>query len=86
MASEKQPRTPDSCTGNIAVVTKSDSTVLPETIGLYVGVTGDVAIADRDGTSVTLTGLAAGMWHGVRTTKVFSTGTTATNIVAMWAE
>lgn len=78
-------RSPDSVSGNIAVVTKSDSTVLAETIGLCVGVSGDVAIADRAGASVTLVGLAAGMWHGIRTTKVFSTGTTATDIVAMWA-
>lgn len=70
---------------NIAAVTKSDTTVLPETIGLYIGGAGNVAVADRAGASVTLTALAVGVWHEIRTTKVFETSTTATGIVVMWA-
>lgn len=48
---------------------------------LYVGVTGDVSLIEWDGTTITLTGLVAGVWHPIYSLQVNSAGTTATNIV-----
>ncbi|MDP4145629.1 MAG: hypothetical protein Q8936_14275 [Bacillota bacterium] len=48
---------------------------------LYVGVGGDVNITEWDGTTVTLVGLVAGVWHPIYSLQVNSAGTAATNIV-----
>lgn len=48
---------------------------------LYVGVTGDVNYTKWDGTTQTLVGLAAGVWHPIQAIQVNTVGTTATNIV-----
>ncbi len=50
---------------------------------LYVGVSGDVNLTEWDGTTITLTGLAAGVWHPIYSVMVNSAGTTATNLA--WA-
>jgi len=50
---------------------------------LYVGVTGDVSLVEWDGTTIVLTGLAAGVWHPIYSLQINSSGTTASNIV--WA-
>ena len=50
---------------------------------LYVGVTGDVSLVEWDGTSITLVGLAAGVWHPIYSIMINSAGTTATDIA--WA-
>lgn len=47
---------------------------------LYVGVTGNVSYTKWDGTTQTLVGLAAGVWHPIFSIKVNASGTTATNI------
>jgi hypothetical protein len=47
---------------------------------LYVGVAGNVNLTEWDGTTITLTGLAAGVWHPIYSTQVNSSGTTATNL------
>lgn len=65
-------------------VTKSDSTVLTPTRGLYIGGAGNVALTMADGTDITFTALAVGVIHPISCTKVKSTGTTATNIVAVY--
>ena len=64
-------------------VTPADATYLTPTRGLYVGVSGDVKVIMLDGTTVTFTGLAAGVIHPIQCVLVFSTDTTATNIVAL---
>lgn len=65
-------------------VTKSDSTILETTRALYIGVTGDVAVIMADGGSaVTFTAVPVGLLP-VQVTKVMSTNTTATNIMAMY--
>lgn len=48
---------------------------------LYVGASGNVSYMKWDGTSQTLVGLAAGVWHPILSLLVNTTGTTATNIV-----
>lgn len=48
---------------------------------LYVGVTGNVSYVKWDGTSQTLVGLAAGVWHPIYSVMINTAATTATNIV-----
>lgn len=49
---------------------------------LYVGTSGNVSIVKWDGTSQTLTGLAAGVWHPIYSIKVNTAGTTA--LTMLW--
>jgi len=58
----------------------------PETNGcaLYVGVAGDVKVKMASGKDVVFTGVPAGSFMPVNVTKVYETGTDATNIVALW--
>lgn len=68
-----------------SVVTPSNSTVIAGTKALYVGTGGDVAVNFLDsGTSIVLKNVAQGSILPVRVTKVLSTGTTASNIVALY--
>jgi hypothetical protein len=69
--------------GAIAVV-KSDATVFPVCRALYVGTTGDVAVTMADGqTSLVFTAVANGVFP-VQVVQVLSTGTSASNIVALY--
>ena len=68
-----------------AAVTPNDSTDLSKPArALYIGGAGDVKLNTEAGTTVTFTGLAAGSVLPVRATRVHSTDTTATNIVAIY--
>ena len=51
---------------------------------LYVGGAGDIKLTTSSGSILTFSGLNAGTFVPVQTIKVFSTGTTATNIIALW--
>ena len=63
-------------------VTKSDSTVLtPST--LYVGGAGDVAVTTVNGNVVTFSAVPAGTILPILVTKVMSTNTTATLLLAL---
>jgi len=68
--------------GAIAVV-KSDSTTFPVTRGLYIGGTGDVAVLTADGQTITFSAVPVGIFP-IQVTQVLSTGTTATNIIALY--
>lgn len=74
----------DSPYEDCAAVTKSDTVDLAfRCRALYIGVTGDVAILAKDNaTSVVFKAVPVGVLR-VRTTRVMSTGTTATNMVAL---
>ena len=48
---------------------------------IYVGGAGNLALVTEGGDSITLTALPVGSWVWVRTSKVMSTNTTATNLV-----
>lgn len=65
-------------------VTPSDSVNLVKTAhkGLYVGGTGNVSVLTLDGQTVTFTAVPIGFFP-VAVKRVNSTGTTATNIVAL---
>lgn len=68
-----------------AAVTTSDSTVLPITRALYVGGAGNLAVTmGEDENNVTFVGVLAGMVYPLQVSKVLATGTTATNIVALY--
>ena len=70
---------------NAVEVTPNDGVDLTSTTrALYVGVGGDVKV-DMHGTgTVTFVGVSAGSLLPVRVDRVYSTGTTATSIVALW--
>ena len=65
------------------VVTKSDTTIV-DCRSLYIGVSGDVAVqTTEDGTSVVFKAVPVGVLP-VSAIRVMSTGTTATDIVALY--
>ncbi|MET3699349.1 hypothetical protein SAMN05877753_10212 [Bacillus oleivorans] len=67
-----------------SAVTPNDVGTIPETKGILVGGAGNIAVTMKDGSSVTLTGLSAGTIYPLSVTQVNLTGTTATNIVALY--
>ena len=72
----------DSPAVSAVAVTPSDSTVLSTTRALYIGVSGDVCVVMADGTSVTFSSVPVGILP-VRVSKVKSSGTSASSIVAL---
>ena len=76
----------DSPAQHAVAVTPSDTLDIGSTASraLWIGVTGDVTVTTAGGeTSVTFKAVPVG-WLQVRATRVWNTGTTATNIVAVW--
>lgn len=68
-----------------AAVTPSDTTDLSDvTRFLYVGGAGAVVVIMQDGTTVTLAAVPAGTVLPIAVSRVKSTGTAATSIVAFW--
>jgi hypothetical protein len=64
-------------------VTPSDTTVFdPPTRGLWVGVTGNIAVRFADGTSVTLSNVPVGLYP-FALDMVKSTSTTATTMIGL---
>jgi hypothetical protein len=54
------------------------------TKGLYIGVSGDVKVTLNSGNTVTFTGLSSGVIHPIAVKRVWATGTTATNMLAVY--
>ena len=75
----------DSPAASAAAVTPNDSVDLdPPARALYIGVAGDVKVdMFGAGTAVVFTAMPVGE-HPIRVTRVYSTDTTATNIVALY--
>jgi hypothetical protein len=70
---------------NAAAVTPNDSTDLTNTArALYVGSTGDVKVDTAAGDTVTFGTVPSGAILPVRVKRVYSTGTTASNIVSIF--
>lgn len=65
-------------------ITPSDSTILKQSRGLYIGGAGNVAVTMADGTTVNFNALSVGVVHPLSVTQVKATGTTATNIIALY--
>lgn len=79
-------------TERAAVVTPSNTADIPYVGGgttswpcvLFIGGAGNLRVLTAGGDDVTFTGVLAGSFLPVQVTRVYSTGTTATNIVALW--
>ena len=68
-----------------AAVTPSNTVDLTNTASaLWVGGAGNVKVDMTGATGVTFTAVPAGTLLRIQVTRVYSTGTNATNIVAMW--
>jgi len=69
-----------------AEVTPSDAEDLEKAPcrALYIGVGGDVEVHDSEGNAATYVGVLTGSILPVQAKRVLSTGTTATNIVALY--
>lgn len=66
----------------LAAVTPHDTNELSiYSRALYVGTAGDLKVTTVGGDTVTITNAAVG-WHPIAVKVVFSTGTTASNIIA----
>ena len=66
-------------------VTPNDSVDLTYvTRGIYVGGTGTLKVTMLGGEAVTFTGLAAGVIHPIRASRIWSTGTSATTILGIY--
>lgn len=69
---------------NAFSVTPSDSADLDSvTRGIYVGATGDLKVTMMGGGVVTFVSLVAGVIHPIMAQRIWSTGTTATDIVGV---
>ena len=68
-----------------AAVTPADADLprLPS-VGLYVGVGGNIAVQTLDGTTVTFANVPDGAFLPLVVNQVLSTGTTATTILALY--
>lgn len=75
----------DSPAANAADVTPSDSSDLAVfSRALYIGGAGNVSVVMLGGQTITFNGVPAGTLLPFRVRQVRSTGTTATNIEAIW--
>ncbi|MEO0879232.1 MAG: hypothetical protein AAFY22_05905 [Pseudomonadota bacterium] len=85
MAEDRRPDTLTSPASSAVAVTPSDSVnLLQVSRALYVGTGGDVAVEMRSGATVTFKNVADGQSLALRVVKVLDTGTSASDIVAIW--
>ena len=69
---------------NAVAVTLSDSTVLAPTRALYVGTGGNLKVTMAYGAEVTFTNVQSGSILPIQVTKVWSTGTAASAVIALY--
>lgn len=70
---------------NAAAIQPSDGAILGHaTRAVYVGGSGTLRVEMMSGEEIVFAGLTAGMVLPVRVQKVFASGTTATDLVALW--
>ena len=75
----------DSPVRHMAAVTPNDSTDLTiASRGLYIGGAGNIKVTTVDGDTATMVGVTAGSYYPIRIARVWSTDTTATNILSWW--
>ena len=77
--------------GRASAVTPSNTVDIPAITGgtnngcvLYIGGFGDLRVETVGGDTVTFVGVLGGTFFPVQVKRVYATGTTATNIVALW--
>lgn len=64
-------------------VSAADQDLVISCRGIFVGGAGNLALRFVDGTTITLTGCAAGTVYRFCANRIVKTGTTATNLVAL---
>jgi hypothetical protein len=72
---------------NIFTATSKDYSIFAENntpAVLYIGGAGNVRVLTEGGNDVTFNGTLAGSYFPIQVLRVFATGTTATNIIAIW--
>lgn len=69
--------------GAVAVTT-DDSTEIPTTRSLYIGVGGNIKVTMADGQVITFSNVVGGSILPVQVDIVWSTGTTASSIIALY--
>ena len=77
--------------GRALTIVPSDTVNIPDVSGgtnngcvLYVGTAGNLRVLTIGGDDVTFIGINTGAFIPVQVLRVFATGTTAANIVALW--
>lgn len=70
--------------GGALDVTTSDTVNLTTPSVIYVGVAGNVKVTTAQGDAVTFVGLLAGTVIPVQVLRVWTTGTTATNLIGIY--
>jgi hypothetical protein len=74
---------PDSCAVNCIAITPADADLVQPVRAIYVGGFGNLRINDTGGGSVTFFNVPAGTILPVMARRIWSTNTTATNIVGL---
>ena len=69
---------------NGAAVTPADTGTLEQPSTIYIGVGGNIKVLTTREATLTFIGVIAGTVLPVQVKRVFSTDTTATNLVALW--
>jgi hypothetical protein len=82
--SEENPMPTKSGATGAAPITPNDTTDIATTKGVYVGGSGNLTAIMSNGDTVTFIGMSAGMIHPLEVTRILATGTTATNLVAVY--
>jgi Mn-containing catalase len=77
----RSPLHVNAATGGAAII-PSDSAAV-DFNGFYVGGAGNVKVDLYDGSTITLTGVLVGVIYPMKVSKVYATGTTATNLVGL---
>lgn len=72
------------CNNGFSIVPSDAVDLSRTTRGIYVGSSGDLNVTTKGGDTVTLKNLAAGIVHPLRVSRVWATGTTATDIVGVY--
>lgn len=77
--------------GRALTIAPSDTVNIPDVSGgtnngcvLYVGTAGNLRVLTVGGDDVTFIGINTGAFIPVQVLRVFATGTTAANIIALW--
>lgn len=79
-----RPALESPCEGLLTVTPDDGADLAQVSRALYIGGAGDVAVTLKDGSTGTFSSAPAGMILPIRATRVLATGTTATNIIAMF--
>lgn len=67
-----------------SAITPSDSARFAPTKGVFVGASGDLHVLMANGDEVTFADVAGGVVHPLSVTRIYSTDTTATDIIALY--